>query len=485
MTNSGGTAEQPRQQQELSVGAPPNPAKMATLAIVGVGAALSLALNLPGHLSYDSVVQLAEGRAGIYSGEHPPVMSWLLGVVDRWAPGASLFVVIDTALIFGALTSLIALGNRTSWLAAILACGLAAAPQLLIFPAIVWKDVLFAAAATAGFTCLSLAAACWRWRRGRYPLLTGALLLLTTAALARQNGPVILPFAAAAVGWLAARAATTRRLIRGWSLGLAFLAAAGLTGLVATLALESRTEATPVLAGQWEVLQTYDIVSALSLEPRWTPKVLRSRAPRLEGLLRSQGVAAYTPVRADSMEAVLDEMTGQRQSVQLIAGQWRELVLGRPLLYLRVRARAFAWVFLTPDPKRCGLVLTGVEGPSEEMRTAGLVPRRTAIDQALTGYALGFASTPVFSHAVFGGLGLVMIVGLLCRGRPSDVPVAAMVASAWAFALTFAVISIACDYRYFYFLDLAVIAAALYVAATWRGADEAAMSPARKGGGRP
>jgi hypothetical protein len=46
--------------------------------------------------------------------------------------------------------------------------------------------------------------------------------------------------------------------------------------------------------------------------------------------------------------------------------------------------------------------------------------------------------------------------------------VAAMIASAGVFALTFAVISIACDYRYIYYLDLAVMAGALYTAATWR-----------------
>jgi len=42
--------------------------------------------------------------------------------------------------------------------------------------------------------------------------------------------------------------------------------------------------------------------------------------------------------------------------------------------------------------------------------------------------------------------------------------IAAMLASALAFAASFLVISIACDYRYLYFLDLAAMAGALYVA---------------------
>jgi hypothetical protein len=54
---------------------------------------------------------------------------------------------------------------------------------------------------------------------------------------------------------------------------------------------------------------------------------------------------------------------------------------------------------------------------------------------------------------------------LLRRRRSPDLAVAAMLGSAFAFAASFAVISIACDYRYLYDLDLAVIAASFYLAA--------------------
>src|ERR1700722_1410205 len=104
----------------------------AAAAIIVAGAAVSLWLNLPGHLSYDSVVQLAEGRAGVYTGEHPLAMSWLLGLADRIAPGAALFVVFDTALIFGALLALVLLARPASWLAAPLAALCVSLPQLLL-----------------------------------------------------------------------------------------------------------------------------------------------------------------------------------------------------------------------------------------------------------------------------------------------------------------------------------------------------------------
>src|SRR5260221_14285998 len=91
-----------------------SPALVAA-AIMLAGAAASLAMNLPGHLSYDSILQLAQGRDGLYNTWHPPVMAWLLGVTDRIARGTVLFVVLDTGLIFGAVLALILLGRRVSW----------------------------------------------------------------------------------------------------------------------------------------------------------------------------------------------------------------------------------------------------------------------------------------------------------------------------------------------------------------------------------
>ena len=437
------------------------------MTIIVLGAALSLGLNWPGHLSYNSVVQLAEGREGVYGGGHPPVMSWLLGITDRMRPGAALFVVFDTVLIAGALVSFVLAGPRVSWLAPLIAGASAATPQLLIYPSIVWKDVLFAGSATAGFACVAHAALCWAAPAKRIGWLVTALLLLALAALVRQNGAVVLPFAAAAVGWIAAASRSDGKG-RGWAYGLAFLGASALVVAGAATALNARVEGPPSLTGQFQALQTWDIVSAVTLEPHTDLTVLRSRARWLEQLLRTDGVAAYSPIRADTLEPVRDRMVGHPESAALIVGQWEDIILRHPLLYLRVRARAFNLILLTPNAKDCVLVYTGVDGPRDEMQRVGLVRRRTGRDRALANYALGFASSPVSSHAAYGGLGFVLLIGLMFRRRPADIAVAAMLASAITFALSFAVISISCDYRYLYALDLSVIAAALYASATWK-----------------
>ena len=61
-------------------------------------------------------------------------------------------------------------------------------------------------------------------------------------------------------------------------------------------------------------------------------------------------------------------------------------------------------------------------------------------------------------------LALVALCILLRRRRPEDIAVAGLLASAFVVTASFFVISIACDYRYLYFLDLAAIAGALAIA---------------------
>jgi hypothetical protein len=57
------------------------------------------------------------------------------------------------------------------------------------------------------------------------------------------------------------------------------------------------------------------------------------------------------------------------------------------------------------------------------------------------------------------------LVLLLRRGQGSDIAIAGLMAGALVFALSFYVISIACDYRYLYFLDMAAMTGALKLVA--------------------
>ncbi len=442
---------------------------LPTAGIIIAGFVFSLAANLPGHLSYDSVMQLWEGRTGLYNNWHPPVMAWMLGSFDWLVPGAALFVVFDAALAFGSFVAVLALHPRASWVAAAVAAAAMLTPQMLLYQGLVWKDVLFADAGVAGFACLAWAGAQWLKPRLRYWLIACGIGFLVLAALARQNGVLLLMAGAASLGWIAAIHAPNQRSLTAIKYALAALLG-GLAAMAAiTAALDTRLYDSTGPATQIERLQAYDIIGALNRNPKLSLPEIARDDPLLDEMMRTQGVRFYNPERSDTLlispalqSALLNAPRG------VMARGWRDLVLHHPWEYLRVRADVFRWVFLTPDLSRCVPYYTGVDGPPDEMDNLGLAKRSDARDEALEQYVGAFAGTPVFSHAAWAALALAELVLLLRRRRPADIAMAGMLVGALACTASFFVISIACDYRYLYGLDLSALLAAFYLSVDWR-----------------
>ena len=449
-------------------GAGPGPgaARLLALTVILLGAAISLAMNLPGHMSYDSVLQLAQGRTGVYNFWHPPIMAWLLGAFDQLAPGTPLFVLFDTTLLYGALAVMILLPPRTSWLAAPLIVLWAMIPDGLVYPGIVWKDVLFAASAIAGFCGLALAGMAWARRRVRFALIVSSFLLFVLAALTRQNGLVVLPIAAIACGWIAARL-SGRRPIQ-IALAYAFLPLAGAVVLMlgANALLQAHSDGEPSQLYQMRDLQAYDLAAAIQSHPEFRMSRLEAVDPPLARLIRDKAAPVYTPVRLDAISAMPDlDKALFDTPMSAVSGQWRDLVLGHPWLYLQVRARDFFWVMFTPDIEACLPFVDGVAGPEPWVTRLGLKNHEGPKDLALKAWLEPFSHSPLSWHPLYAALDILLLVLLLSRRRTADIAVAGLLVSALAFVATFFIISVACDYRYLYFLDVAAMGAAVYVAA--------------------
>lgn len=429
-----------------------NDRRIAAAAVLITGFGVMLALNAPGQLTYDSVVQLADGRSGFYDSWHPPVMAFLLGLLDAVLPGTLLFLLLQSGLMLAGLLAILWLRPRNGLTVAV-ALLMVLTPQWLLYQGEIWKDILFSSAALAGFASLALFA-----RDGRKLWLgvSGALLIL--AAATRQNGLVLLPVAAVTLGLIARRRARS-----GWRHGLAFLLAS-LTGTVAiALALNARGDHGEGARNQIRVAQTYDLAGALARDPGLALPQLKASAPGLENLLRQRTPTLYTPLHNDP----LADDPGISRAISAapagaISGQWQALILDHTLLYLQTRMAVFGATLLTPDPVQCHFAPVGVDGPPEEMRALGLVPRIRPQDQALADYARLFFPTPVFSHLAWGALALLLLIVLARRGAAPDIAIAGLLAGALLFAASFAVLSIACDYRYLVFLDFAAMAAALH-----------------------
>ncbi len=98
-----------------------------------------------------------------------------------------------------------------------------------------------------------------------------------------------------------------------------------------------------------------------------------------------------------------------------------------------------------------------------------LKPRYDGRDDWLdNNYASLLVGMPAFAHPVFAILNLICLVLLLCCRRPADVAVAGLLGSTLLYALSFFVLSVACEYRYLYAIDLSAITASFYLLSDWR-----------------
>lgn len=435
--------------------------------VIFAGFVFSLAANLPGHMSFDSIIQMVEGRTEAYAGWHPPVTSWLLGVTDAILPGTALFVVLNTVLIYGCLWALMRLADRPSWAAAALAFAAALTPQYMIYPGIVWKDILFSAATIAGFVALARGADAWSRPYVRYAWLGFGLVLLVLAALARQNGILLLLGGVVAFGWIAMRQEMLDfRRAAIWG-GIALLAGIMMV-TAANVALGTRLTKEFGGARQFRLLQAYDIIAALAAKPDLVLDKLDKRDPVLAHEMRTDGVRLYTPQRNDPL-ASSQPLQAALTAVPppLLRAQWFSLILHYPMLYLSSRADMFYWVLLTPRIDKCLPFTVGIQGPQDELDEIDTEPRWDDRDVWLQSYGDRFQGTPVFQHSIFALLSMIAAWLLLRRRRPVDIAIGCMQLSALLYTASYFAISIACDYRYLYVLDLAAVTGWFYLALDW------------------
>ena len=216
-------------------------------------------------------------------------MAWMLGVGDYLLPGAGLFAVFDTTLAFASLLALSRMQPRTSWAAVLAALLCVLSPQFLLYQGIIWKDVLFADAAVAGYVCLALAASRWEDRRARFSFILISLLLLSLATLVRQNGAIAEAFVGALTLARSHSPAPLRtRLKSGIRYVVVALATIVAFTVCATLALDTRSDGGDGRRAELKTLQIYDLAGAAASLPGIRLEIFQtSRSRCWKGLTRT------------------------------------------------------------------------------------------------------------------------------------------------------------------------------------------------------
>lgn len=447
----------------------------AAAAMVAAGFIASLVANYPGHFTPDGIWQLAQGRSGRFNFWHPPVMAWLLGLADRILPGAWPFVVFDTTLFYGAMLAIFALEPRPRAIALPILAAWMISPVAFNYQGIVLKDVLFADAALAGFAALGWAGRLWARPVARGALLVLAFALLTLAALTRQNGLLTPLFAAGALAAMILQAppGAARRGRRAGAMAWAVLALALVAAADAavTAALEARSDHQPENAKHIKVQQAFDMAGMLNLDPSLRTPVVSAEQPALDRFLRVEAAPHYRPATIEALFARPNAKAMMMPPGDALGRQWMRTIASRPGLYLSARALVFRATLLTTNDDECPMVFTGIDGGDPRfLPQSGLHPRSSDQDEWDDEYARAFIGTPLFSHLFYLTLLISGIVVGCLRWRAGDrsaaqIATLALGVSTLALTLSYFVISVACDYRYLYFLDVGAMGVVLREAA--------------------
>jgi hypothetical protein len=404
------------------------------------------------------VDELYHGWEWIFPGFDPPFFVALLGLLERIVPGSALFTTLDASLFFGSLIALTRLRAQASWLAPLAALAIVLSPLTMIMEGTVWKDVLFANLAVAGFVALAFAARPSSSVLAHRAAQALALLALAFAALTRQNGLVALLGGAVASALIAGRYGRRMLFVRGataFALGLVIVAV--VTGLLSLGQTESVEQAS-LGAGIREVEQ-YDIVGATHYDPNVDLSALGD--PGMAQAVRDDAASAYSPVREETMTII---RRFRALPADAVRAEWISIVRHDPRAYLQHRFATFGWLVFAPRLALCVPVHVGIEGRPRYLKALHLTQKIRPQDRALYNYSTYFFFTPVYSQSAYALGALACLALLALRRRPEDIAIAFMLLSGLAFAATFFFISLACDFRYLFFMDAATMTAVLYLA---------------------
>jgi len=329
------------------------------LSICLAGFILSLVLNYPGFMSYDSVQQLLEARAGVYSDLHPPFLAFLWHLTDRIVPGPFGILIVETALVWCG-TYLISLFwfSDAHPILRLAPCLLVFYPPIFGISGVIWTDILMWAFLTlaigmAGAIKPVLTATGYRCI-AKFAL--GSMFLFA-ALLCRHNALIaVMPLVALGVVRGLGADRSPRRLVAGSVIGGLAFAAMLFGATLVNNALTSHRALT------WHLCAFFDIAGVIhGLPDADEQKAIYDRLPaqvRGSGSLENL-IHTYSPDNVETLfqlehpafrpepftraqpNIIVGESDLSAQDQRALMNLWLETVFHHPLAWLRHRISVF------------------------------------------------------------------------------------------------------------------------------------------------
>lgn len=413
---------------------PKSPRRLPAAAAI-LGAALTAWSFWPGHLSFDSLVQLREARAGVFTDWHPPAMAALWRVLDALWPGPGGMLLLHLALFWAGLYLIftrVFLDRPRR--AALLIFLLGIYPPIMGLIGTVWKDVGMLAALTFAFG--ATLAARDAMGTGRRIAIAAAAVALLYATLLRHNAI----FAVIPLAWALATALPRRRKL----FYVALCAGLALAPALVQRALVPESGQTFVHQNIW--LHDLTAISLAEQEnlfpPAWRagqgyPETL----DELRAVYREDGV---TSLSCCDIATPRFRMARDRAELRELERAWWSAIARAPGAYLHHR-----WM-VTRSQFGIARDLCNPFHPGIDANPEGIALAHPAADALAMRVPAAFRETVLFKgwfHFLFcaGALAVLWRAGRIA-GRHRG-PCRALAASGLAYAGAYFFISTSCDFR--------------------------------------
>ncbi|HEY9101375.1 hypothetical protein [Chitinimonas sp.] len=401
-------------------------------------------IGLPGQLSFDSIIQLYEGRMLKVISFNPPLMSLLLGLFDRLGSGPVGFVLLSSTMLLAASGLALAHAQRLSWWRWLLSAIILLNPVILLYTGIVWKDVLLAHAIVLAYFLVD------HLHRREQPVgplgISLTLLLLAVIIGARQQGIL---FAIPLAIWLALsarRSTALSLLLAAMFVALPYEANQLMQRLTHTAA---QTEEPSANQTGLQVLMRYDLVGIAAHGGKLDPGL---PGPVIAEL--STVVPRYSPYRVDTIGN--DSPGYFHLPLNSIRTYWWQTVSTYPKAYLLHRLDTFRILLGWGDVGQCVPLHYGTYGPvyaygvnGDLLPKLGLVAGPGPLIIQISHFLDYAVASPLFMHGFYA---LVLLITAVVLYRRHSWVLLTLSLCSLAYLGSYALIGIACDFRYGYTL---------------------------------
>ena len=336
------------------------PAALDPSIICLAGFIVSLLINYPGFMSYDSVQQLLEARAGAYSDMHPPFLAFLWHLTNSIVPGPFGMLIVETALIWCG-TYLISLCwfSDAHPILRLAPCLLVFYPPIFGISGAILSDILMWAfltlaigmagaikpvSAPAGYRCIA-----------KFAL--GSMFLFA-AILCRHNALIaVMPLVALGVVRGLGADRSPRRLVAGSVIGGLVFAAMLFGALLVNNALTSYRVATLHVSALFDIAGVivglpdadeqkaiYDRVPAQAIGSGSLENLIHTYSPANASFLFLAEHPAFRPEPFAYHKIVNEKSDLSAQDQRALVDLWLETIFHHPLAWLRHRVNVFETV---------------------------------------------------------------------------------------------------------------------------------------------